>query len=162
MIEPDSIFTVPSATCAGTPAPPADKPPAAAAAAACNISSFLILAASMLAARFGVGWLDDMPAAGFDTKDVSLEISFVFVASAVELLLLTLALLLVAVVSVVVPVDILVEAFVDIALTAEEVVEDGVDEERDVIAAAIAGIAWVLIICIAGGFAEGGMTGRAS
>lgn len=161
MIDPDSIFTVPSATCAG-PLPPAGNPPAAAAAAACNISSFLILAASMLAARFGVGWLDDIPAAGFDTKDVSLEISFVFVPSAVELLLLTLALLFVAVVSVVVPVDILVEAFVDKAVTAEEIVEDAVDEDIDVIVAAIAGMGCVLMICIAGGFAEGGITGRAS
>lgn len=156
MIDPDSIFTVPSATCAGAPA---GKPLAAAATAACNISSFLMLAASILAARFGVGWLDDIPpAAGFETKEVSLEISFVFVASVVELLLL------VAVVSVVVPLGTLVEAFVDKpAVTGEEVVEDAtVDEAMEVIAAAIDGMACVLMICIAGGFADGGITGRAS
>lgn len=143
MIDPDSIFTVPRATVDGT-APPAGNPPADAAAAACNISSFLILAASMLAARFGVGWLDDIPAAGFDTKEVSLEINFVFVVSIeVELL----PLLFAADVTVVVPVDRLVEAFVDNATAAVDVVVlAAVDDAIEVIAAAIAGIACVLII----------------
>lgn len=117
----------------------------------------------MLAARFGVGWLDDIPpAAGFETKEVSLEISFVFVAStALELLLLTVVLLfVVVVVTVVLPVVMLV--IDNVAATVDEVAVDAVDDEIDVIAAAIDGMACVLMICIAGGFADGGITGRAS
>lgn len=96
-----------------------------------------------------------------DTKEVSLEISFDFVVSTVGLLLLILAPLFVDVVTVVVPVDMLVEAFVDMVVV-DEVAEDAGDEDIEVIAAAIAGMACVLMICIAGGFADGGITGRAS
>lgn len=161
MIEHDSILTVPWPM--AVEPTPVGKLPAAAAAAACSISSFFILAASILAARFGVGWLDDMPA-GLDTKEVSREMSFAFVVSTV-LLLLTLELLLFAVVvtatvAVVVPVDMLVVELV--SATVDEVAEDAVDDDIDVIAAAIDGMAWVLMICIAGGFADGGITGRAS
>lgn len=162
-MEPDSILTVPWATVAEVT--PVGKLPAAAAAAACSISSFFILAASIFAARFGVGWLDDMPD-GLETKEVSREMSFAFVVSTVLLLLTPELLLFVAVVTAtvvvaVVPVDMLVVEF-SVSAAVDDVAVDAVDDDIDVIAAAIAGMACVLMICIAGGFADGGITGRAS
>lgn len=75
VMEPDSILTVPWAMDVLL----ALRNPVAA-AAACNISSFFMHAASMLAARFGVGWLEEIPA-GFDTNEVSRDISFGFAVS---------------------------------------------------------------------------------
>lgn len=47
---------------------------AADAAAACSISSFLMLAARILANKCGVGWLEEIvTVGGFDTNDVSRE-----------------------------------------------------------------------------------------
>uniref|UniRef100_A0A8D8FVI8 (northern house mosquito) hypothetical protein n=1 Tax=Culex pipiens TaxID=7175 RepID=A0A8D8FVI8_CULPI len=97
--------------------------PAAAAAAEAIAASFLMLAASMFAARFGVGWLAEMDTAGFDTKDVSREMSLG------------------------------VGAFC--GGCCGSVVTGGA-------VVTTVGADCVLMICIAGGFAEGGITGRAS